>query len=384
MLFTQRLGAVALLWLAGAALRLTILAIPAVIALIKEDLNLSATEVGILTGLPVCLFAIAAVPGSLLIARFGAASALLGGLFITAIASALRSVSSEIMMLYTTTTLMGLGVAIMQPALPPLVRSWLPDQVGFGTAVYTNGLLVGEILPVALTQLALPIIGGNWRLALILWSLPVLAIAVLIAALVPRERSEPSQRPPWWPDWSSGLIWRLGLIFGSITSIYFTTNGFLPLYLSSIGRSDLTGSALTALNLGQLPASMLLLVVADRLVRRMWPYVFAGLGALVSIILLVSTTGPSIVVASAILGFCCGAILILALALPPLLCAPRDVARTSAAMFTLSYGCAVIVPIVSGAAWDLTGIPRCAFLPIGFCALMLLALTPTINFRSFR
>jgi hypothetical protein len=40
MLFTQRLGAVALLWFAGAALRLTILAIPAVIALIKEYISL--------------------------------------------------------------------------------------------------------------------------------------------------------------------------------------------------------------------------------------------------------------------------------------------------------------------------------------------------------
>jgi CP family cyanate transporter-like MFS transporter len=31
------------------------------------------------------------------------------------------------------------------------VRGWLPHRIGFGTAVFTNGLLVGEILPVALT-----------------------------------------------------------------------------------------------------------------------------------------------------------------------------------------------------------------------------------------
>jgi MFS transporter, CP family, cyanate transporter len=380
--FAQRLGAAALLWLAGVALRVTILAVPAVIALIQKDLDLSATEVGILTGLPVCMFAIAAMPGSLLIARFGAASALLGGLFITAIASALRSLSSEVMLLYSTTTLMAFGVAIMQPALPALVRLWLPGHVGFGTAVYTNGLLVGEILPVALTRLVLPDIDGSWRLTLIVWSLPVLAIAIVMRALLPREHPQPAERPRWWPDWSSGLIWRLGLMFGSITSMYFTTNGFLPLYLSNIGRSDLIANALTALNLAQLPASFLLIVVADRLVGRMWPYLFAGLGALASIGALLSTTGLAIIIACAVLGFCCGAILILALALPPLLCAPQDVARTSAAMFTLSYGCAVIVPIISGAAWDLTGIARSAFLPVGFCALMLLALAPKINFAA--
>jgi CP family cyanate transporter-like MFS transporter len=51
---------------------------------------------------------------------------------------------------------MSLGVAIMQPALPLLVRTWVPGHIAFGTAVYSNGLLIGEILPVAITPLLLP------------------------------------------------------------------------------------------------------------------------------------------------------------------------------------------------------------------------------------
>jgi MFS transporter, CP family, cyanate transporter len=377
----QHFVAVALLWLAGVALRMPILALPAVIASIKDELQLSATEVGVLTGLPVALFAVAAVPGSLLIARLGALSALLGGLFLTATASGLRAASGDIMALYVTTTLMGLGVAIMQPALPPLVRLWLPDHVGFGTAVYTNGLLVGEILPVATTAPMWTLLGGSWRASLILWSLPVLATAVLVAMRAPSSDAKFVQRVRWWPDWRSGLIWQLGLMFGSGTSMYFTSNGFLAIYLSSIGRSDMIGGALTALNLGQMPASLLLLVCADRLVRRMWPYLAAGILALASILVLVATAGPSILVASAVLGFCCGGILTLALALPPLLCAPEDVAATSAAVFTLSYGCAVVVPIVSGIAWDLMGIPRFAFLPIAACAVLLMVLATRIEFQ---
>jgi hypothetical protein len=46
-----------LLWLAGNALRLTILAVPPVIPSIHNDLDLSATGVGILGGLPVVMFA---------------------------------------------------------------------------------------------------------------------------------------------------------------------------------------------------------------------------------------------------------------------------------------------------------------------------------------
>src|SRR5256885_12909999 len=72
-----------LLWLAGIGLRITILAVPPVIPLIRADLGMSETQVGILTGLPPVLFACTAVLGSLLIARFGALATLLAGLFPT-------------------------------------------------------------------------------------------------------------------------------------------------------------------------------------------------------------------------------------------------------------------------------------------------------------
>ena len=73
-----------LLWLAGNGLRITILAVPPVIPLIRTDLGMSETQVGILTGLPQVLFAGTAVIGSLLIARFGALATLIAGLFATA------------------------------------------------------------------------------------------------------------------------------------------------------------------------------------------------------------------------------------------------------------------------------------------------------------
>jgi CP family cyanate transporter-like MFS transporter len=280
-------------------------------------------------------------------------------------------------MLYATIILMGLGVAIMQPALPPLVRSWLPSRIGFGTAVYTNGLLAGEIAPVMITPLVLPLVTGSWRLSLAFWSLPVVAIAIWIMALAPRADAQQVHPAVWWPDWSSRLVWELALIFGGVTSMYFTTNNFLPVYLKSIGRPELIESALIALNLGQLPASFLLLIFAGRIVRQVWPYVCGGIAALGSIgVLVAPTTGVSVTAASALLGFCCGTMLILVLALAPLLCAPEDMAGTSAAVFTLSYGLAVIVPVVSGALWDLTGIPPMVFLPIAMAALLLLMLAP--------
>ena len=372
-----------LLWLAGIGLRLTILAVPPVIPFIHDELNLSATQIGILTGLPSMLFAFAAVPGSLLIARLGVRTALVVGLGITAIGGALRGALPDIGWLYAMTIAMGAGVAIMQVTMPPAVRTWLPHRIGFATAVYTNGLLIGEIVPVALMlPLVLPMVGGSWQWGFVFWSAPVAMIAIMVMVLAPRSVSTNASsmaRRRWWPDWHSTLIWRLGIMLGTINATYFATNAFLPDYLRSTGQSEWISAALSGLNAGQLPASFLLLAVAGRLERKAWPYVICGLLCVIATLGIVFGTGAWMVASATLQGFAGAAILILVLALPPLLSPPDDVHRVTAAMFTISYSCAVIVPVISGILWDLSGIAALAFLPITLCGILLVILAPAIN-----
>ena len=372
-----------LLWLAGVALRLTILAVPPVIPLIHDELHLSATQIGILTGLPSMLFAFAAVPGSLLIARLGVRTALVFGLSVTAIGGALRGALPDVAWLYAMTIAMGAGVAIMQVTMPPAVRAWLPNRIGFATAVYTNGLVIGEILPVALMlPLVLPMVGGSWQWGFVAWSVPVAVIAILVMALVPRAAATPASfaaRRRWWPDWRNTLIWRLGIMLGTINATYFATNAFLPDYLRSNGQSEWISAGLTGLNIGQLPASFILLAVAGRLERKAWPYVVCGLLCVIATLGIVFGTGAWVVASATLQGFAAAAILILVLALPPLLSPADDVHRVTAAMFTISYSCAVIVPVISGILWDLSGVAALAFLPIALCGILLVILAPAIN-----
>jgi CP family cyanate transporter-like MFS transporter len=374
------LSALALLWLSGCALRLTILAVPPVIPRIHDELNLNATQVGLLTGLPSMLFAIAAVPGSLLIARLGVRSALVVGLTVTALGGALRGLMPDVLWLYAMTIAMGAGVAIMQVTMPPAVRAWVPSRIGFATAVYTNGLLVGEILPVAfMLMLVLPLV-GTWQWGFVFWSVPVAGIALAVLIFAPRAaNSAQLTRRKWWPDWRSTLIWKLGIVLGTINATYFTSNAFLPDYLRSNGQGEWISAALTGLNIGQLPASFILLAVAGRLERHAWPYVACGVLCVIATAGIVFGSGPWIVAATTLQGFAAAGILILVLALPPLLAAPDDVHRVTAAMFTISYSCAVIVPVLSGFAWDMTGIAAMAFLPIALCGIVLVILAPAIN-----
>src|ERR1700687_1003493 len=156
--------AIALLWLAGHALRIIFLAVPPVIAMIRDEFALSATEVGLLSSIPPALFAIAALAGSLLVARLGVRAALVGGLLVVAAGSALRGLSTSYAVLFATTILMSAGAAIMQPIVPTTVRQWLPRRLGLGTGIYTNGFLGRGGFPVLLTiSFVLAMFSRNWR-----------------------------------------------------------------------------------------------------------------------------------------------------------------------------------------------------------------------------
>ena len=87
---------------------------------------------------------------------------------------------------------------------------------------------------------------------------------------------------------------------------------------------------------------------------------------------------------AAALGFFAGGGFALGLTLPPLLSPQSEVARVSAAMFTISYAGAMLISVISGFAWDMSGSARFAFLPIALSALPSILLTLTIKFPRKR
>jgi CP family cyanate transporter-like MFS transporter len=336
---TRLFSALTLLWLTGNALRLTVLAVPPVIPLIHDDLQLTATQVGILTGLPSMLLAAAAVPGSLLIAKLGVRSALVVGLVVNAMAGAVRGAFPNVLWLYAMTIATAAGVAVMQVTMPSAVRAWLPDRIGFATAVYTNGLLIGEVLPVMLTlPLVLPLV-GNWQWGFVVWSAPVLLIAILVQIFPPTRASGASPvRVRWWPDWGNKLIWRLGFMLGTVNALYFRQRVH-PEFSArprpermDQRRADRAErwTAARLFRVARLCASVGIESLAYRRLRRDRHGGDAD------------GSGPVIVAGTTLVGLCCASILVLVLALPPLLAKPDDVHRVTAAMFTISYSCGVI------------------------------------------
>lgn len=372
---------IALLWLVGFAARVTLLAVPPLIPAMHRDLTLDETAVGALGGLPVLVLSAATLVGSLVIARLGARRAAIAGLFVLAVGGALRGVGPSVPWLFAMTVVMAVGVALAQLAIPALVALWEAHNVGRATAVYGNGMLLGEIAGASLTATVLvAVVGGSWELALALWSIVVVAIAL---ALVTRpEDARPAVPPRWWPEWRDARVWMIGLTFGSASVAYWGGNAHLPDYLHATGHPGDVPLALASLNGAQLPASLLVGVWPALVVARRWPFVAAGVVTLGSALALIVTGGAASALWTGVIGLVSALVFLLALALPPLLVPTHEVHRFSAAVFTISYAFAFAGQIVGGALWDATGLPAMALAPTAAAGVLMIALGSRMGFRT--
>jgi CP family cyanate transporter-like MFS transporter len=260
------------------------------------------------------------------------------------------------------------------------VKDWFPAHVALATAVYANGLLVGEILPTSLAPWALAAVRGSWELSLVLWSVPVLLTAAAIALLTPQPvLASDAPTPRWWPDWRSWPTWQAGLVLGCISIMYWASNAFIPELLHSSGHPGLIAPALALLNGAQLPTSIVITLAPSRFIGRRWPFIVSGATMAVGVPAVALAADAWLLAWTAILGVVSGLVFVCALALPPLLSAPENVARLSAAMFTIAYTCSFVGPVVGGAAWDATGIPATAFLPAWLAGFVMLILATRLR-----
>jgi CP family cyanate transporter-like MFS transporter len=337
--------------------------VPPLIPLIHRDLHLDEKAVGALVAIPVLVLALASVPGSLLIAKVGVRGALVLGLAFVAVFSALRGADSA-PILFSATFLMGVGVAVCQPAFPTLVREWFPTKIALATATFSNGMLIGETIPVTLTTPVgvLPLAHGEWRWAVALWSIFVIATVVAIGFAAPGRGRKLAGPARWWPSWLEGQALRIGLVIGMASAVYWGANAYIPDYLDQTGRHDLIPASLAALNAAQLLTAPAV-ALWDRLLTGRIGFLGSATLMVIAQIGIMLTPGPWVVAWAFLLGFSTALSFIVTLTLPPKLAAAGDVHRMSAAVFTVQYGCAFVVPLIAGAIWDASGLAIFAFIP---------------------
>lgn len=362
-----------LLWLAGLYLRVPILVAPPLAPFISNDMGLNQTLTGALTTLPILMLAIGAMPGSLAISRLGPRNTLALAMTIMALGSAARGLVPDIATLLIASAVMGLGIAMMQPALPALLPRWLqPHHIAIGSAIYMNGMLMGEFIGAGTTlPLLMPLMGDSWRATLLAWSLPALLVAA--ALFIPkRDLSRPTKRSAWLPDWRNPLTLKLGLLLGLSASMFFGLNAYMGNLLEQQGHFGKLSEALFSYNIAQVAASLMMLKLAPQWVGRrdliIWMVALSILGTAGAVL----TEGWWSIACATFMSFVAGILLILLIALPPLMVRSEDTGRLSAGTFLVGYTIAFSVPMLGGVLADWTGdIHHAVMVMVGYSLLVL-------------
>ena len=365
-----------LLWLVGINLRTVILGVPPTLPALHQALKLSYSAAGLLTSLPVLLMAAGAIPGAYLVSRVGARRAVGVGLALVALGAALRGAFPSAALLFTFTAVLALGIAVAQPAMPSLAQAWFPTRIGRAIAIYSNGLLVGEVIAASIT-LPLLLTPFGWQAALAIWALPAAIVLALWLIVTPASEGAVATAGAWLPDWRSARTLRVGLLMGGASLVYFGMNSWIPDTLDARHAHNLIPLTLGALNAMQLPVSLWLTLRGDAMLGRRWPYVVAGVGSIVGVAGYALAPAGTAPLWAGLAGATSSLAFILNLGLPALF-SPSEVARTSGFMFTVGYGAAFFGPALGGFAWDWSGHFRFALLPMLVGALAMLAFGATL------
>jgi MFS transporter, CP family, cyanate transporter len=341
---------------AGLNMRAAIAAVGPVLPEIRQDLALSPTEAGLLTALPVLCFAVLAPPVAWAGRRLGVDRALVAGLLLLALATALRVVGGPPALLIGT-ALVGAGMTVGNVLMPPAIKREFGIGAGRVTGLYTTAMATGAALTAALTA-PLAVLWG-WRVALGIWAGLALLAAALWQLFVggrlppagPVRVGEPVPAAAAPRVWREPVSWAVAVFLGLQSVLYYSFTTWLPTVLVEDGGRDLGDAAVAAtvfqllgiggallvpLVIGRLPAQrMLALVVAGG-----WATIAAGL-------LLWPAAWP---VWTAVGGLTQGAGVSLAFTLIVLRGADDDVVRRIAAMAQLvAYPIGAAGPLAVGA-----------------------------------
>jgi MFS transporter, CP family, cyanate transporter len=344
-------------------LRPAISSVPPVLETIRQDLGLGRAFLGLLTTIPVLCMSALALVAPMISRRIGAERAVLWSVVLIGLAVAGRLAARQAGVLFVTTFVAGVGIAVAQSLLPAVVKRWFPDRAALVTGLYTVGITGGLALAALATVPIERTFGGFWPGALAAWSLLAVVAAVFWLPIASQARSAP--RPEGAHEqahlpWRSGQAWLVALFFGSESCLFFSSLTWVaPLYVDQGLDEGRAGLLLAVFALVRVPSAFLFPALADRSGdRRPWlalTLILATLGfCAMGIVPLATPWAPLAWVV--VLGLGVGGLFPLALTLPLDYSADAEEAgRLTAMTFFVGYVVAGLGPVVVGALRDATG-----------------------------
>lgn len=204
---------------------------------VSAGLGISTTVAGILTTLPVLVFALVGPLAPRLTARIGLRGGALVTLVVVGTGLLARAFSDATWLFVALTALAPAGVAIGNVILPPLVKHFFPGRVALmssaGTALIVLGGAVSSVATVSVTQGL-----GSWRAGLGVWGVLALLAAIPWLARSLHTASPPGAAaapPRWRTALRSRVAWALMLSFATQSIAAYVGFGWLAAVLRGDG-----------------------------------------------------------------------------------------------------------------------------------------------------
>ena len=253
------------LFLVALNLRPAISSVPPVLETIRQDLGLGRAFLGLLTTIPVLCMSALALVAPMISRRIGAERAVLWSIVLIGLAVAGRLAARQAGVLFVTTFVAGVGIAVAQSLLPAVVKRWFPDQAALVTGLYTVGITGGLALATVPIERT---IGGFWPGALAVWSLLAVVAAVFWLPIASQARSAPRREGAHEQahlPWRSGQAWSVALFFGAESYLFFSSLTWVaPLYVDQGLDEGRAGLLLAVFALVRVPSAFLFPALADR------------------------------------------------------------------------------------------------------------------------
>ncbi|MEU4539894.1 MFS transporter [Streptosporangium sp. NPDC023825] len=253
--------------LAALNLRTAVTSVGPVLDQITSGLGMTAVGAGLLTTLPVLIFASVGAVTPALARKVGEHRLLLFALIVLGAGLLIRSmVGSAEVFLYSSALALS-GGAVGNVLIPSLIKRHFPGRAGTMTTVYTTALAVGTMLAAAATVPIQRATDGNWHVALGVWGAFAAVAAIPWLAL---SRSEPERHGASGGTGARALLrsrlaWAVAAYFGTQSMVAYIMFGFLPKMLTDGGyTTSQAGLVLGVFTAIGIPVSLVVPSIASR------------------------------------------------------------------------------------------------------------------------
>ena len=247
---------IALLAIAG-CIRSPITSIGPQINAIRGSQDLGIIQFGFLTAIPVICFALAApLPSLRVFRKIKTEQLIVFALLALAAATIFRTLGSN-SLLFGSTVILGISIAILNIVTPALVRRDYPKKITTVMPIYSAVLALMASLGAGLSIPIATYFDDNWKFGISVWAIPAILVALIWIPLLRKAQPMPDSHENHFKELlRSKKAWLVSLYMGVQSAIFYTQVAWMPKILidknysaaeagALFGLSTLCGFALT-------------------------------------------------------------------------------------------------------------------------------------------